>query len=98
MIRVVLPFHLQTLAGSEREISLDVGSAVTLTQALAALESDYPMLRGTVRDHVTLERRPRVRFFAAGRDITHEDPDTPLPPVIADGAEPLLIVGAVSGG
>jgi len=98
MIRVVLPFHLQTLAGCDREVSLDVESPVTQGSILDALEDRYPMLRGTVREHVTLKRRPRVRFFADGEDVTHESPDVPLPEPIASGKLPFMIVGAVAGG
>jgi len=98
MIRVVLPFHLQTLAHCEREVELDVESPVTQRTILDALENRYPMLRGTVREHVTLKRRPRVRFFADGEDVTHESPDEPLPESIAAGRQPFMIVGAVAGG
>lgn len=98
MIRVVLPHHLQVLAGCGREVTLSVAGVVTRQSILDALEASYPMLRGTVREHVTLERRPRVRFFAAGEDITHDPPDTALPAVIATGEEPFMIVGAVAGG
>ena len=98
MIRVVLPPHLRTLAHVGSEISLDVEGPLTLRSALDALESAYPMLRGTIRDHVTLERRPFLRFFACSEDISHESPDTPLPPAVVSGAEPLLVVGAIAGG
>jgi molybdopterin synthase sulfur carrier subunit len=98
MIRVVLPFHLQTLARCEREVNLDVESPVTQRSILDALEDRYPMLRGTVREHVTLKRRPRVRFFADGEDVTHESPDVLLPESIASGKLPFMIVGAVAGG
>ncbi len=98
MIRVVLPHHLQTLAGCGREVTVTVDGTVSQRSVLDALESRYPMLRGTVREHVTLKRRPRVRFFAAGEDITHEPADSPLPPSIATGDEPFMIVGAVAGG
>ena len=98
MIRVVLPPHLRTLAHVGSEISLDVEGPLTLRSALDALESAYPMLRGTIRDHVTLERRPFLRFFACSEDISHESPDTPLPQAVVSGAEPLLVVGAIAGG
>ncbi|MEO0997910.1 MAG: MoaD/ThiS family protein [Pseudomonadota bacterium] len=98
MIRVVLPFQLQTLAGCEREIALEVGGTVTQRGVLDALETRYPMLRGTVREHGTLKRRPRVRFFADGEDVTHESPDAELPQAVASGQQPFMIVGAVAGG
>lgn len=98
MIRVVLPFHLQTLAGTGSEVTLEVDGPATLRTVLDALEARYPMLRGTVREHVTLNRRPRVRFYADGEDISHDSPDTPLAGPIAKGDKPLLIVGAISGG
>ena len=98
MIRVVLPAHLRTLARVDGEVMLDVPSPVTQRSVLDALEARYPMLRGTVRDHVTLKRRPFVRFFACEQDLSHESPDTPLPDAVATGAEPLLIVGAMAGG
>lgn len=98
MIRVVLPFHLRTLAGVEDEVRLEVDEPVTQAAVLDALEARYPMLRGTIRDHVTHKRRPFVRFFACRRDCSHESPDAPLPHEIASGSEPLLIVGAIAGG
>jgi len=98
MVRVVLPHHLQTLAKCGREVAVDVRDPVTQRTVLDALEARYPMLRGTVREHVTLKRRPRVRFFAAGEDVSHESPDTVLPASIASGAEAFMIVGAISGG
>jgi molybdopterin synthase sulfur carrier subunit len=98
MIRVVLPFHLQTLACCEREVSVDVDGTVTQRTVLDALEARYPNLRGTVREHVTHKRRPRVRFFADGQDITHDPPDQALPASIATGEQPFMIVGAVAGG
>jgi hypothetical protein len=98
VIRVVLPYHLQTLASCDREVTVEVAGVVTQVNILDALEARYPMLRGTVREHVTLKRRPRVRFFAAGEDVTHDAPDTELPASIASGAEPFMIVGAVAGG
>jgi len=98
MIRVVLPVHLRTLAQIDGELTLKVGSPVTQRSILDALEAAYPMLRGTLRDQVTLRRRPFVRFFACGQDLAHDPPDTPLPAAIATGAEPFLIVGAIAGG
>jgi molybdopterin synthase sulfur carrier subunit len=98
MIRIVLPFHLQTLVGCGREVTVDVDGAITQRTVLDALETSYPMLRGTVREHVTLKRRPRVRFFADGDDITHDSPDAQLPNAIATGEQPFMIVGAVAGG
>lgn len=98
MIRVVLPHHLQILAGSECEITVEVDGEVTSRKILDALELRYPTLRGTVRDHATLRRRPRVRFFADGEDVTHESPDAELPSSIASGDQPFMIVGAVAGG
>ena len=98
MIRVVLPFHLQTLARCDREVALEVADPVTQRTVLDALEVRYPMLKGTVREHVTMKRRPRVRFFAAGADVTHDEPDAILPKSIANGDEPFMIVGAVAGG
>lgn len=98
MIRVRLPHHLQTLARCGPEVALDVAGSVTQRSILDALEKRYPMLRGTVREHVTLRRRPRVRFFADGEDVSHESPDTPLPASIARGEQPFMIVGAVAGG
>ena len=98
MIRIVLPFHLQTLASCGREVTVTVDGAVTLHAVLDALEARYPMLRGTIREHITLRCRPRVRFFANTDDVTHASPDATLPASIATGEEPLRIVGAVSGG
>lgn len=98
MIRVVLPFHLQTLARCDREVTLELNGPVTQRTVLDALETRYPMLRGTVREHQTLKRRPRVRFFAAGEDITHDSPDAVLPESLANGDDPFMIVGAVAGG
>ncbi|MGD0473117.1 MAG: MoaD/ThiS family protein [Candidatus Velthaea sp.] len=98
MIRVVLPSHLRTLARVTGEAQLDVGDRVTQRSVLDALESRFPMLRGTIRDHVSLRRRPYVRFFACERDLSHDSPDAPLPDAVARGAEPLLIVGAMAGG
>ncbi len=98
MIRVVLPFHLQTLARCDREVALEVADSVTQRTVLDALEARYPMLKGTVREHVTLARRPRVRFFAAGEDVTHDSPDEELPRAVVTGDVPFMIIGAVAGG
>jgi hypothetical protein len=98
MIRVVLPQHLKTLARVDGEVTLAVDGPVTQRRVLDALETRYPMLRGTVRDHATQRRRPLVRFFACEEDVTHDSPDDPLPPAIATGAEPFLIIGAIAGG
>ncbi len=98
MIRVVLPAHLRVLARVNGEVTLDVGDQVTQRAVLDALEADYPMLRGTIRDYVTQARRPFVRFFACEQDLSHESPDAPLPGAVAKGAEPFLIVGAMAGG
>ncbi len=99
MIRVALPFHLRTLAGlTDEEVSLTVSGEISVRSVLDALEARFPMLRGTIRDHGTLARRPFVRFFACGKDLSLDSPDTPLPHAIASGAEPLLVVGAIAGG
>ena len=98
MIRVLLPHHLRTLAGVQHEVQLDVNGAPTVATVLDALEERYPVLRGTIRDHVTKERRPFLRFFACEEDLSHESPDTPLPAAVMTGAEPFLIVGAMAGG
>lgn len=98
MIRVVLPYHLRNLARVEGEVQLEVAGTPTLGAVLDALEARYPMLRGTVRDHGTLKRRPFIRFFACKEDLSHEPPETKLPAEVAAGAEPLLIVGAIAGG
>ena len=98
MIRVVLPQHLRTLAGAQREVKLDVDGQVTQRSVLDALEARYPMLRGTIRDQVTEQRRPFLRFFACEQDLSHEPPDAPLPDAVATGAEPFLVVGAIAGG
>ena len=99
MIRVVLPFHLRTLARVNDEVELDVGGdVVTQRSVLDALERAYPMLRGTIRDHVTQERRPFLRFFACETDLSHESPDEPLPAAVAGGTEPFLVIGAIAGG
>ncbi|MGV3754278.1 MAG: MoaD/ThiS family protein [Verrucomicrobiota bacterium] len=98
MIRVVLPYHLRTLSRVEGEVQLDVTEPVTVAAVLDALEVRYPMLRGTVRDHGTLKRRPFIRFFACKEDLSLESPDTKLPEAILNGTEPFLIVGAMAGG
>ncbi|MGA3007611.1 MAG: hypothetical protein ABSE59_06950 [Opitutaceae bacterium] len=98
MIRVVLPFHLRNLARIEGEVELALEGPVTLGAMLQALETRYPALRGTIRDHGTLKRRPFVRFFACKKDLSFEPPEAPLPGEVASGAEPFLIVGAIAGG
>jgi molybdopterin synthase sulfur carrier subunit len=98
MIRVVLPAHLRTLARVNGEVELDVQGTVTQRAVLDALEARYPMLQGTMRDHVTKERRAFLRFFACEEDVSNESPDTPLPEAVAEGKEPLLVVGAMAGG
>ena len=98
MIRIVLPAHLRTLARVDGEVRLPVEGQVTQRLVLDALEAHYPMLRGTIRDHGTGRRRAFVRFFACERDLSHEEPDAPLPDAVATGTEPLLIVGAMAGG
>ena len=98
MIRIMLPAHLRTLARVDGEVTLDVASPMTVGTVLDALEARYPMLRGTIRDHVTQQRRPFIRFFACEQDLSHELPDTPLPAAVVSGVEPLLIVGAMAGG
>jgi len=98
MIRVVLPQHLRTLARVDGEVQLQVDGPVTQRSVLDAIEARYPVLRGTIRDHVTQQRRPFLRFFACEQDLSHELPDTPLPDTVAMGTEPFLIVGAIAGG
>jgi hypothetical protein len=98
MIRIVLPYHLRTLARVDSEVQLDVAAPVTLASVLDAIESRYPMLRGTIRDHGSLKRRPFIRFFACKEDWSHESPNVPLPDAVATGEEPLMIVGAIAGG
>jgi sulfur-carrier protein len=98
MIRVTLPAHLRKLAHVDGEVKLDVDAPVTQRSVLDALEARYPMLSGTIRDHVTQRRRAFVRFFACGEDLSHEPPDAPLPDAVATGAEPFMIVGAIAGG
>ncbi|HLH06472.1 MAG TPA: MoaD/ThiS family protein [Terriglobales bacterium] len=98
MIRVVLPQHLRTLAHVQNEVTLDVTGPVTQRSVLDALEDRYPMLKGTIRDHVTKERRAFLRFFACEEDLSHDPPDKPLPPEVASGKEPFLVIGAIAGG
>ena len=98
MIRVVLPHHLRTLARTTEEVRIEVSGPVTQRAVLDALELRYPMLRGTIRDHVTRERRPFLRFFACEQDLSHESPDALLPGAVASGADPFLIIGAIAGG
>jgi molybdopterin synthase sulfur carrier subunit len=98
MIRVDLPAHLRTLAGVKGEVMLEVSGQVTLRAVLDALEAKYPMLEGTIRDHVTLKRRAFLRFFACEEDLSHESPDELLPEAVATGRQPLLVIGAIAGG
>ena len=98
MIRVVLPAHLRTLARAKGKVELEVEGPVTQRTVLDALEAKYPMLRGTIRDHATQQRRPFIRFYVCGEDWSHQSPDAPLPDAVATGAEPFLIVGAMAGG
>ncbi len=98
MIRVELPAHLRTLARVSGEVQVAVPGQPTLGAVLDALEARYPALRGTIRDHVTRERRPFIRFFACEADLSHEPPDTPLPPAVAAGTEPFFVIGAIAGG
>ena len=98
MIRVILPQHLQTLAGTGREVQVEVDGVVSQRSVLDAVETKYPMLRGVVREHGTLKRRPMVRFFACQEDLSHDSPDAPLPEQVASGAEPFFIIGAIAGG
>jgi len=98
VILVVLPAHLRTLAHVQGDVTLEVAAPVTVRSVLDALEARFPMLRGTIRDHVTLERRPFLRFFACEEDLSLEPPDTPLPEAVASGAEPFFIIGAIAGG
>lgn len=98
MIRVVLPFHLRTLAQVDGDVTLDLPPPITIRSVLDALESRHPALRGTLRDHVTLKRRPFIRFFACKEDLSNEPPDSPLPEAVVNGSEPFLIVGAMAGG
>ena len=98
MIRVILPVHLRGLANVNREVEIPVNGAVTISAVLDALEEQYPVLRGTIRDQTTQERRPFIRFFACGLDLSHEPPDTPLPDLVIQGVEPLRVIGAMAGG
>jgi hypothetical protein len=98
MIRVVLPHHLRTLARVNDEVQLDLNGSATIRSVLDALEVKYPMLQGTIRDHGTLARRPMVRFFVCGEDLSHEPADRPLPEAIANGSEPFFVMGAIAGG
>jgi hypothetical protein len=98
MVRIVLPAHLRNLAGVGDEVQLDIAGAVTQRSVLDALERRYPVLRGTIRDYVSLQRRPFIRFFACEEDLSHEQMDAPLPERVADGTEPYLIIGAIAGG
>lgn len=98
MIRVILPFHLRNLAQAEAEVQLEIDGPITQRSVLDALEARYPMLRGTIRDHVTQKRRPFLRFFACEEDLSHESPDAPLPDAVASGSEPFFIIGAIAGG
>ena len=98
MIQVVMPAHLRTLAGVTGDVTLEVEGEVTRRAILDALETQYPMLRGTILEHVSGERRPFLRFFACGEDVTHQSPDDPLPQEIASGAEPFYVIGAIAGG
>jgi len=98
MIRVILPFHLRNLAHVGNEVTLEVGAPVTQRSVLDALENRYPMLRGAIRDHGTLQRRPFLRFFACEEDLSHESPDAPLPNAVASGKEPFIVIGAIAGG
>ena len=98
MIRVMLPHHLRTLAHVDGEVTLEVADPITQRSVLDALEARYPVLRGTIRDHVTEQRRPFLRFFACEQDLSHESPDAPLPDAVATGAEPFMVVGAIAGG
>jgi sulfur-carrier protein len=98
LIRVQIPYHLRNLARVEGDVTLEVAAPVTLRAVLDALEARYPMLCGTIREHDTLKRRPFLRFFACEEDLSHQSPDAPLPQSVADGTEPLLIIGAIAGG
>jgi molybdopterin synthase sulfur carrier subunit len=98
MIRVLLPYHLRTLSRVKGEVQLEIEGPVTQRSVLDALEARYPMLRGTIRDHVTQQRRPFLRFFASERDLSLDPPDSPLPEAVSSGAEPFLVIGALAGG
>jgi molybdopterin synthase sulfur carrier subunit len=97
-IHIELPAHLRTLTGAGRDVAIEMDGPVTLRSVLDALEARYPVLRGTIRDHATLERRAFLRFFACGQDLSHDPTDAPLPEEVASGKEPLLVIGAVAGG
>ena len=97
-VQVALPYHLRTLAQVQGDVALEVAGPVTVRSVLDALEARYPMLMGTIRDHVTQQRRPFLRFFACGEDLTHDPPDAPLPDAVAKGKEPLMVIGAIAGG
>ena len=98
MVRVILPYHLRNLAGVGKEVTVSTNGPVTQQSVLEALEAEYPMLRGTIRDHTTHARRPMLRYFASGEDLSFESPDAPLPAGVAEGREPFRIVGAIAGG
>src|SRR5262245_21238841 len=98
MIRVQIPAPLRSLTGAQAEVALEVEGAVTIASVLDALEARHPALKGTIRDHISQQRRPFLRFFACATDLSHEPPDAPLPDAVASGAEPLLIIGAIAGG
>jgi molybdopterin synthase sulfur carrier subunit len=98
MIRIILPQHLRTLAHVGSEVTLEIQGQATLSSVLDTLEASYPMLRGTIRDHVTQQRRPFLRFFACEEDLSHEPPDAPLPDAVVSGKEPLVVLGAIAGG
>ena len=98
MIRVILPYHLRNLAHVGEEVTLEINGAITQRSVLDALEGQYPMLAGTIRDHVTQQRRPFLRFFACEEDLSHESPDAPLPDAVASGKEPFIVIGAIAGG
>ena len=98
MIRVILPYHLRNLAHVGSEVTLEVPAPVTANSVLDALEAKYPMLRGTIRDHVTKERRAFLRFFACEQDLSHDSPDAPMPEDVVSGKEPFLVIGAIAGG
>lgn len=98
MIQVILPAHLRNLARIDGEVTLDLAGPVTMRAILDAIEARYPMLEGTIRDHVTQQRRPFLRFFACGEDLSHEPPDTPVPDAVLSGKEPFMIIGAIAGG
>jgi len=98
MVRVILPYHMRTLAQVGAEVQLDIEGQITQRSVLDALENRYPMLRGTIRDHVTQQRRPFLRFFACEKDLSPESPDAPLPDAVASGIEPFFIIGAIAGG